>query len=83
MAQLRRASLSVPTNLVEGSKRKSSADFAHFINVSEGSIAEVEYLLSFSKDLGHATKESIAPLVKEAADIGRMLYSLRTKVEHR
>jgi four helix bundle protein len=52
-SQLRRAALSVPTNIVEGYARKSKKELAQFINIALGSLAETEYLLDFSKRLGY------------------------------
>lgn len=49
-SQIRRAALSIPTNIVEGYNRKSKKEFVHFIDISLGSLAEVEYLLEFSVD---------------------------------
>lgn len=80
-AQLRRAAVSVPTNIAEGSKRRTSAEFARFLNIAEGSLSEVEYLLMLSRDLAYAPAEKIQPLIKEASEIARMLHALRTKVE--
>ena len=78
--QIRRAALSVATNIAEGSKRRSNAEFAHFINVSEGSLAEVEYLLIFSRDIGRLNSESTSPLLQEVSEIARMLNALCVKV---
>src|SRR4029078_11802159 len=52
-AQLRRAVVSVPTNIVEGSKRQSGQEFARFLNIAEASLAETGYLLLLSRDLGY------------------------------
>jgi four helix bundle protein len=83
VAQLRRAVLSVPTNIAEGSKRQSRQEYGRFLNIAEGSIAEAEYLLIVSLDLAFATSEIVQPLLKEITEIAQMLYALRTKVTKR
>lgn len=80
-AQLRRAAVSVPTNIAEGAKRKSATEFARFLNIAEGSLSEVEYLLILSRDLAYASPDQIEPLIQEASEVARMLYALRRKVE--
>src|ERR1041384_192342 len=65
VAQLRRAILSVPTNIAEGSKRQSSQEYGRFLNIAEGSIAEAEYLLIVSRDLAFAASSIVQPLLKE------------------
>jgi four helix bundle protein len=83
VAQLRRAMLSVPTNIAEGSKRESRQDYARFLNIAEGSLVEAEYLLMVSRDLGYLTAEVVAPVLKEIKEIAQMLHNLRVKVEPR
>jgi four helix bundle protein len=79
-AQLRRAVLSVPTNIAEGSKRLGRQEYARFLNIAEGSLAEVEYLLMFSRDLGYLESEVSETSPAKADEIARMLSSLRPKV---
>jgi len=81
IAQLRRAAVTVPANTAEGSKRRTNADYAHFLNIAEASLAETEYLLILGRDLGYTTAVQLEPLFASIAEIARMLHALRTKVE--
>ena len=80
VSQLRRAAVSVPTNIAEGSKRLGSQDYARFINIAEGSLAETEYLLLLSQNLEYLTPLAAVRPLAETADIGRMLNALRQSV---
>ena len=79
-SQLRRAVLSVPTNIAEGSKRQTNAEYARFLNIAEGSLAETEYLLMVSHDLRYLSSDAARSVIVEADEIAKMLYSLRSKV---
>jgi len=78
--QLRRAAISVPTNIAEGSRRQHAPDFARFLNIAEGSLAELEYLLMLPRDLAYADQHALVPHIAEAREIARMLHALRRKV---
>jgi four helix bundle protein len=80
-SQLRRAALSVPTNIAEGSKRTGRTDYARFLNIAEASLAETEYLILISRDLDYMTPLMAKPLLANVAEIARMLHALRIKVE--
>ena len=82
-SQLRRALVSVPTNLVEGRSRHSAPSFAAFIGVAGSSAAEVEYLLLLSRDLGYLEDERHARLATEIDEIRRMLGALHSQVTTR
>jgi four helix bundle protein len=81
VSQLRRAALSVPTNIAEGTKREGAQDYARFLNIAEGSLVESEYLLMVSRDLGYASQEEAKSIEKEIREIASMLHHLRVKVE--
>ncbi len=81
LSQLRRAALSVPTNIVEGSKRSGSKDYARFLNIAEGSLAETEYLMMVCRDLHYLKDEDASSILTEIRVIAAMLHNLRSKVE--
>lgn len=72
-AQLRRSSASVPTNIVEGFKRKGVKDQARFYNMAESSLEETKYHLILSKDLNYLSESAYADLMNKAEEVGRML----------
>jgi four helix bundle protein len=79
--QLRRAASSVPTNIAEGSKRVSPNDYAHFLNIAEGSLSETEYLLLLSRDLGYIAQDAARNYLTEISELLRMLHALRKTVQ--
>ncbi len=80
-SQLRRAAVSVPTNIAEGCKRLGSQDYIRFINISEGSLSESEYLVVLSRDLGYMSSDLAVSLLGEMTEIAKMLNALRVTVE--
>ena len=80
-SQLRRAAASVPTNIAEGAKRQGKQDYARFLNIAQGSLAETEYLVMLSRDLGYLPPEKAKESLSEMSEIAGMLHRLRKKVE--
>jgi four helix bundle protein len=81
-SQLRRAALSVPTNIAEGAKRATSRDYAHFLNIAEGSLSETEYLLMVCRDLGYLRADVARGTLEEVSVLLRMLHALRMTVQN-
>jgi len=79
-SQLRRASLSVPTNIVEGVSRNTEKEFAYFVNIASGSSAEVEYLLEFASELNYLSYEDHENLNREIISIRKMLNVLYSRL---
>ena len=58
-AQLRRASYSVPANIVEGSSRESKKDYLHFLYIARGSLSETQYFIHLAGRLGYLSPEEV------------------------
>src|ERR1044071_9690091 len=75
-SQLRRASMSIPTNIAEGCGRNTDADFARFLQMAMGSVSETEYQLSLARDLEFLSSNEHEKLQNEVEEVKRMLVSL-------
>ena len=75
--QICRAALSIPSNIAEGSERGSIKDFAHFLNIAQGSCGEVRTQLYIARKLGLLSADAFTRLKKESKEIGSMLEGLR------
>jgi four helix bundle protein len=73
--QLRRAALSIPNNIVEGSGRQNKNESKQFSNIALGSLAETDYLLDFAYRLGYLSKEAYNRLESLRESVGRLLWS--------
>ncbi len=75
--QLRRAAVSIPSNIAEGCGRASNRDYAHFLSIARGSLYETMSQLEMAKEFGYL--ESIDEAEALAAEISRMLTTLMKK----
>ena len=80
-SQMRRAAVSIPSNIAEGYKRNGRQEYIHFLNISEGSAAELETQLIISKDLYRNIDFKL--LEKLLDEIQKMLFSIITKIPKR
>ena len=81
--QVRRAVVSIPSNIAEGFNRGSDKEFIHFLRIAKGSAAEVETQLILCVDLGYLDSEDIVEAIKLYNEILRMLGTLIVKIEQR
>ena len=80
--QLRRAVVSIPSNIAEGSGRNSTRDFVRFLGISLGSLAEVETQMLIAKRLNYNVgKDELQNFLDLSAEIGRMLRGLQKSLE--
>ncbi len=80
-SQIRRAAISLPSNIAEGNARQSRKEYKNFISIAKGSLAELETQLILSVDLGYVTEEKLSNIFSKINELERMLYSLRKSLE--
>ena len=81
--QIRRASISISSNIAEGFDRGSLRAFHHFLSISQGSCAEVRTQLYLALDLGYIDDSKFTTLFRDAEEVGRVIGGLRASVERR
>jgi len=74
--QVRRAAVSIASNIAEGQGRKSNIDFVRFLRIANGSRQEVETQLLVAERLKFMEPEHVTPLLEQLAEIGRLLAGL-------
>jgi len=76
ISQMRRSSVSIPSNIAEGSGRRTDKDFVYFSNVSLGSAYELQTLLFLSQDLEFLKVDKTEALNSSLEEIQKMIYGL-------
>ena len=79
--QLRRASVSVPSNIAEGASRRSNKDFGRFLEIAIGSMYELETQLMISKDLGFINKKESEVLLSDLESIIKMTSKFKSTLK--
>ena len=80
ISQLRRAALSVPANIAEGSSKESNREFARFLQIAAGSAAELHYHLRFATDTALIPRPTGETLLAETTRMRKMLFLLLRRV---
>lgn len=80
-AQIRRASISIPSNIAEGRSRGTRKDFIHFLRIAYGSGAELETQLTIAKSLGFGTETDYNKIEQLLVEVLKMLNSMLSKLE--
>jgi four helix bundle protein len=80
ISQVRRAAVSVPSNIAEGQARHTTKEFLQFLSHTLGSLAELETQLLLSVDLGYVTRERISEGLRAIDELQKMIIALRKKL---
>ena len=80
-SQIRRASVSVPSNIAEGCGRSSDAELARFMEIAMGSASEVEYQILLARDLGYVAGTEYGDIYGRVCEVKRMLTSFIQKLK--
>jgi carbamoyl-phosphate synthase large subunit len=80
VAQMRRAAVSIPSNIAEGQARHTSGEFVQFISYAEGSLAELDTQALLSIELGFVTPAAVETSLSLIGELRRMLNALRRKL---
>ena len=80
--QMRRAAVSVATNVVEGCARRTTREYVQFLSVATGSAAEVQYLLDVSQRLGMLNREESSHLGTRYTELVKGLKKLVASLEY-
>lgn len=75
-SQIRRAAVSIPSNIAEGQGRRTTCDFLRHLSIAYGSLCEVETQLLIAARLNYITEPQLARLLDKAGEVGRLLNGL-------
>ena len=79
-SQIRRAAVSIPSNIAEGHARQSKAEYRNFLSIAQGSQAEVETQTLIAQRLGYLNRDAATEILALLDEISRMLSTLVTKL---
>ena len=74
--QMRRAVVSIPSNIAEGYYRNSTRDYIRFLSMAKGSLGEIETQLFLCENFGYLKNEQISPALAKCDEAGKMLTAL-------
>ena len=81
--QIRRSAVSIPSNIAEGQERDSSTEFVRFLNIAQGSRAELETQLLIGKEIGYFVENDIECIMNSLTELGKMINALINSIKQK
>jgi len=81
VSQMRRAAVSIPSNIAEGAGRSSGKQFGYFLDIAQGSISELETQILISQNLKFLSSSQVKSLLHELGEISRMVFGLKRSLD--
>lgn len=81
LPQMRRAAISIPSNIAEGAGRNSQKEFKHFLSISLGSCYELETQFMVARNLGLLDDQSVKVMVEHLIDLQKMIFALQKSIK--
>ena len=78
--QMRRAAVSIPSNIAEGQQRQTTKEFKHFLSIAKGSVAELNTQLYICSRLQYLSEEQLQKAFDLADEVGKMISGLSSKL---
>jgi four helix bundle protein len=79
-SQIRRAAVSVPSNIAEGQGRRTTLDFLRHLSIAYGSLREVETQILIAQRLRYVNETTVEPVMRRAGEVGRLLNGLMSSL---
>jgi four helix bundle protein len=81
-SQLRRAAVSIPSNIAEGYARESPGSYGQFLRIARGSLREIETQVQLAERVGLVRKVDIDPVMSQCDKVGKLLHGLIRSIQN-
>jgi four helix bundle protein len=81
--QMRRAAISIPSNIAEGHTRENTREYLYLLSVAQGSLAELQTQIEIAGRLGYLALDQVSPALDQTVALAKQLYSLRNALQKR
>ncbi|HEX8174488.1 MAG TPA: four helix bundle protein [Pyrinomonadaceae bacterium] len=81
--QMRRAAVSIPSNIAEGHTREHTKEYLHHLSMAQASLAELQTQIEIAARLGYLSSEQVNQVLEQSISLSKQLYALRNAVSKR